>query len=128
MQGVDVNRIDDRAGRNASTALMAACEFSVEGGEGVRMVVNLLLEREGVRVNMRNAGGVTALMCAAGAGNIGLCKTLIKREADRNAKDQRGWNASNFAKNGIDGRGWGEKKEGGKGRAGMGNYLKFCMV
>ena len=127
MQGADPNAVDDRAGRNASTALMVACEFSTEVGGDHQMVLKILFATA-LRVNMKNAGGTTALMLSAGVGNLNLCKTLLKMGAKRDAKDQRGWTAANYAKNGVGGNGWGGKRGGGKDRAGLGNYLKFCII
>ena len=127
MQGADPNAVDNRAGRNASTALMVACEFSTVVGGDHQMVLKILLATA-LRVNMKNAGGTTALMLSAGVGNLNLCKTLIKMGAKRDAKDQSGWTAATYANKGVSGQGWGGKRGAGKARAGLGNYLKFCMI
>jgi ankyrin repeat protein len=92
LQGVEVNELDQRAGRNACTPLMAAAASAGGGrrGKAVMIVVERLLREDGVKVNAKNSQGVTALMIAAGNGAIDLCKILIKHGADKDDKDCKG--------------------------------------
>ena len=53
LQGVEVNELDQRAGRNACTPLMAAAASAGGGrrGKAVMIVVERLLREDGVKVN-----------------------------------------------------------------------------
>lgn len=63
-------------------------------------VVEALLALPHLNVNLKNKEGHTALMFAAFAGKLDVAKTLLQKNADVNAKDNRGLNAITHAAKG----------------------------
>jgi len=132
MQGVRVNAADQRAGRSASTPLMAAaaCAGGGRRGKAVRIVVDRLLREPGVKINAKNSQGATCLMIAAANGSMELCKTLIREGADKNSKDSRGRGAVWWAYNGTSGS---SSEPGGEGdanlvKSGMKNASNYLRI
>ncbi len=86
-RGADVN---GRADKSNNTALMGA----ILGGEPE--IAKLLIQK-GAAVNARNKQGSSALIIAAGLGNIEIVKILIANGADINAKREDGTTALKVA-------------------------------
>ena len=65
--------------------------------EGRDAVVQALLERPGVALNVKNDQGVTALHLAAGNGDVALTRLLLLAGADASMGDGQGRTAENLA-------------------------------
>jgi ankyrin repeat protein len=76
-QGVDKHCLD----RDGQTALHVAAKH------GSMNVISHLINIEQANVNARNEFTETALHCAAYAGQLAACKSLVKNGADVNASD-----------------------------------------
>jgi uncharacterized protein len=80
--GADVNH-SDVAG---NTPLMVA---AAEGQNTA--VLRLLLQQDGIKVNLRNKDGYTALTIAAEAGNVAAVRLLLSHSADVCLADKQGF-------------------------------------
>ena len=65
-------------------------------------------------------------MIAAGNADLTLCKLLIKKGADANARDAGGRTAARYAYEGVGGRGYG--RGGAGGGAGAINAARFAAI
>jgi ankyrin repeat protein len=102
-QGVSVNCLDYREGMENRTPLMAACEglnVNAPSNQRLKIVITRLLQDPAISVNKKNERGQTALMIAAGRGNVGICKTLIINGACTTDNDPQKQTTSWYAYNG----------------------------
>ncbi|MBT3068766.1 ankyrin repeat domain-containing protein [Rhodoferax sp. U11-2br] len=97
--GSDAKSVDS----NGSTTLMYAVD-EIDIGNGRKEVRSLIINElidKGVNVNAQRENGVSALMLAAGKGNVNAVKLLIKNGANPDQVDSDGatslmWAASRF--------------------------------
>eukprot|EP00611_Tribonema_gayanum_P013228 TRINITY_DN2402_c0_g1_i3.p1 TRINITY_DN2402_c0_g1~~TRINITY_DN2402_c0_g1_i3.p1 ORF type:complete len:328 (+),score=121.27 TRINITY_DN2402_c0_g1_i3:826-1809(+) len=90
-QGVSAAAADTDSRCPYGTPLIAAC------ANGHERMVSLLLKQDGVDVNQRNRRGETALMRAAQAGALGICRKLIQAGAQKDLLDHKGLSAEHHA-------------------------------
>ncbi len=86
--GADVS-IKDYYGKNA---LMYAC-VSLDDSE-ISLLKKIIRKKD---INSKDSGNSTPLMHAAGTGHLEAVKLLIKKGADINAVDNKGWTAYDYS-------------------------------
>ncbi len=100
---VEVGANPKLATADETTALAVAAgvgwagNFSTNAPEGFLPATRYLLEEIGIDVNTANAAGYTALMGAAWRGDNELIEYLVAKGARLDARNRRGWSATDMA-------------------------------
>lgn len=85
-----------------ATDLITGDDALMRAARSGKLESMVLLLSAGADVNRKNKVGATPLLIAAASGNLEKVKAIVEHKADLTAKDVRGWNAMDHAKNRID--------------------------